>query len=338
MRYVPFGRTGIKVSEICLGTMTFGKEADEGESIRIMERAFEAGVNFFDTADVYNRGLTEEIVGRWLGPRREQIVLASKVYFPVGKGVNERGSSRLHILRGVECSLKRLKTDWLDVLYLHHWDEDTPIEESLRAITLLVDQGKVLYAAVSNFAAWQTMKAIAVARAEGLVPIAAIQPMYNLVKRQCEVEILPMARSEGLAVCPYSPIAAGLLTGKYQRKEQGRIDVNPMYKERYKDPLYMEISTRFVRFAQERGYQPAALAVAWVTSHPDVTSAIIGARNAEQLEVALSSQAIVLNEAARDEITALSIEPPLATDRERGAFVPFPTPDKTLDLPAGSRG
>lgn len=311
------------VSEICLGTMTFGNEADESQSIAIMDRALEAGVNFFDTADVYNRGRTEEIIGKWLHGHRDDIILASKVHFPTSKALNDRGSSRLHIVQGVEKSLRRLDTDYLDLLYLHHWDEETDIAQSLEALDHLVQAGKVLYCGVSNFSAWQTMKAVGQSEHRGLAPIVAVQPMYNLLKRQAEVEILPMALAHELAVCPYSPMGAGLLTGKYQRREQGRIDVNPMYKERYKDSAYMDISTRFVEFARVKGVSPAALSVAWVVGHPAVTSAIVGARNLEQFETALSSQEILLDAEARAAIGELGIEPPRATDREDPAFVPF---------------
>jgi aryl-alcohol dehydrogenase-like predicted oxidoreductase len=316
MRYVRFGQTGIKVSEICLGTMTFGNEADEDLSRRIMDRAFEAGVNFFDTADIYTRGTTEQIVGRWLKERREAIVLATKVHFPTGKGVNERGSSRLHILRGVEASLKRLQTDHIDVLYLHHWDEETPLAESLGAMDHLVRQGKVHYVAVSNFSAWQTVKAIECAKSNDFAPVCALQPMYSLVKRVAEVEILPMAAHEGIAVCPYNALAAGLLTGKYNRGETGRITVHPMYAERYKDPSYLETAAKFCAYAKKCGVTPAALAVAWVVSHRAVTSALVGARNVEQLEQALASQDISLTPDEREEISALSPAPPLPTDRE----------------------
>ena len=316
MKYVAFGKTGIRVSGLCLGTMTFGNEADEDTSQGIMDRAFDAGVTFFDTADVYTHGTTEEIVGRWLSGRRQEIVLASKVHFPTGKGVNDRGSSRLHIIQGVENSLRRLQTDYLDILYLHHWDDHTPIEESLSAMTHLVQQGKVLYCGVSNFSAWQTMKAVSCAQAAGFAPVVAVQPMYNLVKRVAEVEILPMAESEGLAVCPYSPLAAGLLTGKYHRGERGRITHHPMYRERYKDHIYMEAAGTFVDHAQSLGFSPASLAVAWVLSHPAVTSPIIGARNLEQLEGALAGCELELSEEARASIGVLTPEPPRATDRE----------------------
>lgn len=316
MQYIVFGQTGIRVSEICLGTMTFGKEADESTSIQIMDASLNAGINFIDTADIYNKGVTEEIVGRWIRPHRESIVLASKVHFPTGPGPNDQGSSRRHIVRGVEGSLRRLQTDWLDILYLHHWDEHTAIEESLHAVATVIEQGKVHYAGVSNFSAWQTMKAIGIAQSKGYAPVSCIQPMYNLVKRQAEVELLPLAQSERLAVCPYSPIAAGLLTGKYLRGEGGRIVDNRMYAERYKRAEYSEIAARFVDYARSHGKNASALATRWVIDHPAVTSAIVGARNVDQLRQALGAAEMRLTPAQRAEITALSIDPPLATDRE----------------------
>lgn len=315
MNYVLMGRTGVRVSEVCLGTMTFGNEADESTSIAMMNRALDIGINFFDTANVYNKGLTEEIVGRWLPPHREEIILASKVHFPTGDGPNERGSSRRNITLSLERSLKRLKTDWLDILYLHHWDDETALEESLSAITTLVEQGKVLYAAASNFSAWQTMKAIAVAEAKRLAPIVAIQPMYNLVKRQAEVEILPMALSEELAVFPYNPLAAGLLTGKYDHGEKGRLTESEMYAKRYSDPIYRTIAARFVEYAHSKGFSPPALAVAWVNAHPAVTAAIVGARNLEQFNDTLACLEIRLTPEEQAEISSLSPTPPLATDR-----------------------
>ncbi len=315
MNYVPFAGTGVRVSEYCMGTMTFGNEADEKTSVALMDRALEAGINFFDTANVYVKGVSEEIVGRWLRGRREEIILASKVHQPVGPGPNERGSSRRHILIEVEKSLKRLQTDWLDILYLHLWDEEAALEQSLAAVSNLIDQGKVCYCAVSNFSAWQTMKAIAAAEAGNLAPIVCIQPMYNLVKRQAEVEILPMALSEGIAVCPYNPLAAGVLTGKYLTGEKGRLDENAMYKERYKEPEYGEVAARFVQFAKGRGVSPAALAVAWVQSHPAVTSTILGARNMAQLNDTLGCLDIALTPEERAEIALFSRTPPLATDR-----------------------
>jgi aryl-alcohol dehydrogenase-like predicted oxidoreductase len=316
MDYVSFGRTGIRVSAFCMGTMTFGKEADENTSRAIMDRAWDAGINFFDTANVYNKGLTEEIVGRWAKPRRAQLVIASKVRFPVGEDPNDWGTSRRHILMSVEQSLKRLQTDWLDVLYLHRWDEATPLEESLAALNTLVEQGKVHYAAVSNFSAWQTMKAVAEARHRHQAPITGIQPMYNLLKRQAEVEIFPLAQAEGLAVCPYNPLAAGILTGKYLREEKGRLNESDMYARRYGAHAEDGVAARFVAHARERGVSPAALAVAWVAAHPAVTAPILGARSLEQLNDTLGCVDIALTPGERTDISRLSAAPPLATDRE----------------------
>lgn len=309
MKYVYVARTGIQVSKACLGTMTFGKEADEKTSFSLMDHAWDAGINFLDTADLYSQGLAEEIVGRWLRGKRDQIVLATKVHYPTGPGVNERGSSRRHILAAVEKSLRRLDTDRVDILYLHHWDEKTAIEDTLSALTALVQQGKVLYIGVSNFSAWQTVKAVYAARENLFVPMVCTQPMYNLVKRQAEVDILPMAVSEGLAVFPYSPLGAGLLTGKYLRKESGRLVENDMYRRRFGREEYWETAERFTQYAAEAGVSPAALAAAWVASHPAVTAPIVGARNMEQLKEVLQFLTIELSLEERAKITALSVDP-----------------------------
>lgn len=316
MQYPFLGDTGLRVSEICLGTMTFGNEADESTSRAIMDRAFNAGINFFDAAHNYNKGLTEEIVGRWLGPRRSEIVLTSKVFFPAGGGRNDQGLSRRNIVLSVEKSLKRLQTDYLDLLYLHHWDENTNIEHTLGALDDLVRAGKVLSCGVSNFSAWQTMKAVSVSELRRTARLSVIQPMYSLVKRQVEVEILPLAHHENLAVVPYNAIAAGLLTGKYLEGGSGRLLEAEMYRQRYENEQYVEVTRRFVAFAREKGHSPAALAVSWVLSHPMVTSVLVGARNVGQLEDTLTCLNIPLSMGERSEITALSIEPPLATDRE----------------------
>ncbi len=318
MQYVPLGNTGLKVSEICLGTMTFGNEADEQMSRAIMGKAFDLGINFFDAAHNYNKGATEEIVGRWIGPHRDEIILTSKIFFPAGGGRNDQGLSRRNIIQSTEKTLKRLQTDYLDILYLHHWDESADIEQTMRAVNTLIEQGKVHYCAVSNFAAWQTIKAISVAEAHNLASIVATQPMYSLLKRQVEVEILPLAAEEGLAVVPYNAIAAGMLTGKYLKDQEivGRLNEVEMYRQRYEKQQYTEVTRRFVVHAQEKGYSPAALAVAWVKSHPVVTCPIIGARNLEQLQDTLGCLDIELDTAARKEITELSFDPPTATDRE----------------------
>lgn len=318
MRYVQLGKTGLKVSEVCLGTMTFGNEADEMMSRALMGKAFDLGINFFDSAHNYNKGATEEIVGRWIPPHRNEIILTSKVYFPSGGGMNDQGLSRRNLIQSVEKSLKRFQTDYIDILYLHHWDDTTDITQSLHAVNTLIEQGKVIYCAVSNFSAWQTMKAIAVSAAHQLAPIVAVQPMYSLLKRQVEVEILPMAAEEKLAVIPYNAIGAGMLTGKYLKDEKtsGRLNEVEMYRQRYEADAYKAITRRFITYAHENAYSPAALAVAWVKSHPVVTCPIIGARNLEQLNDSLGCLEIGLSKEQRDEISALSISPPTATDRE----------------------
>lgn len=319
------GQTGIKVSELCFGTMSFGGIADEETSASMFHRCREAGINFFDCANVYQKGTAEKILGDLIKDCREEVVITSKFYFPMGDDPNARGGSRKHIMSSVEDSLRRLQTEYLDLYFIHHFDEHTPLEITLRALDDLVTQGKILHPAVSNFAAWQIAKALGISRQEGLAPFACIQPMYNLVKRQAEVEILPLAQSEGLAVIPYSPLGGGLLTGKYgpeQRPDSGRLVENEMYITRYGEDWYFKAADRFSELARDRGYEPASLAVAWVGAHPAVTAPIIGARNVEQLEDSLASVEIDMTPELYQEITSLSPTPPPATDRseEKTAF------------------
>jgi len=318
MRYKPLGRTGVFVSELCFGTMTFGKEADEAESGRMFAACRDAGVNFFDCANAYSDGLAETILGRLLKGCREDIVLTTKVAQRAGSDVNALGATRRHIMLQVEKSLKRLDTDRIDVYFIHHFDPATPMDETLRALDDLVRQGKVLYLGASNWAAWQVAKALGISAAKGLARFECVQPMYNLVKRQAEVEILPMAMSEQLGVIPYNPLAAGLLTGKYApggASDGGRLSVNKMYNTRYGDPVYHEVAASFTAFARERGINPVSLAVRWVASHPGVTAPIVGARNVEQLNASLASVELALDADVLDEVEKLSIRPPLATDR-----------------------
>jgi aryl-alcohol dehydrogenase-like predicted oxidoreductase len=316
MNYVRLGTTGLEISQLCLGTMTFGNEADESVSRTLMNDAFDRGINFFDCAHNYNKGVTEEILGRWIGPHRDELLLTTKVFFPFGGGRNDQGLSRRNIIASVERSLKRLQTDRIEILYLHHWDENVALEESLRAADTLVEQGKVLYLGISNFAAWQVATAIGITRLKNLAPVVCIQPMYSLVKRQAEVELLPLADHEGLAVFPYNAIGAGLLTGKYLRGESGRLHEAEMYRQRYENPQYVEVTRRFVEYAAQQKVSPAALAVAWVMAHPAVTAPIVGARNPEQFLDTLQCLDMQLSEEERAAITALSIDPPSATDRE----------------------
>ena len=327
MEYVFLGTTGVKVSRLAFGTMSFGGDADEATSAALFARCLDAGINVFDCADVYAKGRSEEILGRLMREKRNSLVLTTKAYFPTGDGPNDRGSLRYHLVRSVEASLSRLGTDRIDVFFLHRFDESTDLEESLRAVDDLVRAGKILYPAVSNFAAWQAMKALGIGRAKGYQPIVAIQPQYSLAKRQAEVEILPMAASERLAVFPYSPLGGGLLSGKFGRSErpsEGRLVTNEMYKKRFGESDDYVLAERFRELAGERGIHPVTLAVAWAMHHPSVTAPLLGARNVAQLEPALAAADLSMDAAFRREISALSRTPPLATDRAdetEGAFL-----------------
>jgi len=312
------GDTGVKVSPLCMGTMTFGGPADRETSAAMFRQCREAGLNVFDCANVYEDGRSEEILGELVADCRDEVVLTTKAYFPTGDDPNARGASRYHLVRAVENSLRRLDTDRIDVFFVHRFDDRTHLDETLRALETLVQQGKVLYLGASNFAAWQVMKALGRQHAEGWTPFHVIQPMYNLTKRQAEVELLPMAQSEDLGVLSYSPLGGGLLTGKYgvdQRPDDGRLVENPMYQTRYGAEVHYEVAERFTRFAEEHGYDPVALAVAWVAHHPAVTAPIIGARTPEQLEDSLGALDIDMGEDLRAEISALAPTPPPATDR-----------------------
>jgi aryl-alcohol dehydrogenase-like predicted oxidoreductase len=325
MTYRFLGQTGVKVSTIAYGTMSFGGDADEEGSKALFEACRAAGVNVFDCADMYAGGRSEEILGRLIKDRREEVLITSKVYFPMGKDVNAMGASRRRVMYAVEASLRRLQTDRIDIYYIHRFDDRTPLEETLRAFDDLVAQGKIVYTGASNFAAWQVAKALGISAKEGLAAFACIQPMYNLVKRQAESEILPMAQAEGLGVFPYGPLGGGLLSGKYgvgRKPESGRLVTNKIYETRYRDALNFEVAERFTAFARERGFDPAGLAVAWAASHPAVTAPIIGARNTAQLAPLLAAADIPMTSELRAGISALSPEPASATDRneERSEF------------------
>jgi aryl-alcohol dehydrogenase-like predicted oxidoreductase len=319
MEYKFLGRTGVKVSPLCFGTMSFGGDADEETSAALYRRAREAGINFFDCADVYSGGKSEEILGRLAASEREEVVLATKFYFPTGKGPNARGATRLHIRHALEASLRRLRTDYVDVYFIHRFDEFTDLEDTLRTLDDLVSHGKILFPAASNFAAWQVQKALGISACRGWARLEAVQPMYNLVKRQAEVEILPQAQAEDLAVLPYSPLAAGLLSGKYgveRRPDKGRLVENKMYSARYHQDWIYQTAEDFTALAQAHGWHPASLAVAWVAAHPAVTAPLIGARNLEQLEGSLRALEIEMTPELYAEIAALSPAPPPATDRD----------------------
>src|SRR5205085_4911901 len=223
MDYRPLGRTGVQVSQLCFGTMSFGGDADEAASAEMFKAVRDLGINFFDTADQYNKGRSEEILGKLARGAREDLVIATKCFNPTGPDLNAKGNSRRHLTRALEASLKRLQTDRVEILYLHMHDALVPVEEAMRALEDAVRAGKVLYPALSNWAAWQIQQALGAQELNRWARLQAIQPMYNLVKRQAEVEILPMAQANGVSVFPYSPAGAGLLSGKYSAKSaEGR--------------------------------------------------------------------------------------------------------------------
>jgi aryl-alcohol dehydrogenase-like predicted oxidoreductase len=312
------GRTGVKVSRLAFGCMSFGGDADANASAALYGAARDAGINFFDTADVYNEGRSEEILGELSAAHADEVVIATKAYFPTGKDANARGASRYHLVRACEASLRRLGRERVDVFYLHRWDDATALDETLRAVEDLVRSGKILYPACSNYAAWQVTRALGVAATEGWAPLVAVQPMYNLLKRQAEVELLPMAQALGVAVVTYSPTAGGLLTGKWgtaKRPESGRMTTNAMYQTRYADPAHLVAVDAFCALAAETGAHPAALAAAWVAAHPAVTSVLLGARDVHQLGDLLGAGAIAMTPELRARIGALTPEPPPATDR-----------------------
>ena len=318
MRYKLLGKTGVEVSELCLGTMAFGGDADKKESAKMFKLCRDAGINIFDCANVYEKGRSETILGELIADSRDELIITSKVYFPMGEDINARGGSRKHIMAALNNSLKRLNTDFIDIYFLHRFDDYTPLEETLRALEDLVASGKILYLGASNYAAWQVAKGLGISNKNGWNRFECIQPMYNLVKRQAEVEILPMAMSEKLSEFSYSPLGGGLLTGKYaggKRPENSRLVKNKMYAERYRNPSIFHTAEALQKLAKEEGLSPISLALAWVKSHPAITAPIIGGRNAEQLKPSLDSVKIEMTDELRNRISELSPEPPPATDR-----------------------
>src|SRR5471032_1310594 len=315
MKTKPLGRTGVAVSELCFGTMSFGGDADEATSASMYKAVRDAGINFFDTANEYNKGVSEEILGRLAKGDRNDLVITTKVNAQIRPDTNARGTSRRHVIEAIEGCLRRLQTDRIDVLFLHRYDALTPIEESMRGLEDLVRAGKVIYPAVSNWSAWQTQRAVDLQEHNNWARLQLVQPMYNLVKRQAEVEILPMAEHNGIGVIPYSPASAGLLSGKYLGQASGRLKTNKMYEARYSDAWMFDVAEKFVAFCKQKGLHPVSTAIAWVGSHPAVTAPIIGARNVEQLKDSLASVDVKMTPELRAEIADLSRTPAPATDR-----------------------
>ncbi len=288
MQYVQLGRSGVKVSRLCLGTMNFGPETTEADSFAIMDRALELGLNFFDTANVYGwklgEGWTEQILGRWFaqgGGRRERVVLATKVYGRMGDWPNASRLSALHIKRACEASLRRLQTDCIDLYQMHHVDRDTPWDEIWQAMEQLVREGKILYVGTSNFAGWQLAQGQELARSRHFLGIVSEQSLYNLTERTIELEVIPACLAYGIGLIPWSPLARGLLAGALTPATVGRRADQDLQQEVQKHRAKLEA---FERLCQELGERPADVALAWLLHQPAVTSPIIGPRTLEQLD------------------------------------------------------
>ena len=314
------GRTGLRVSRLCLGTMTFGNQCDERTSVAILDAAVAAGVTFIDTADVYplggsveTVGRTEEIVGRWLRGRRQEVVLATKCFGPMSERPWDRGNSRKHILDAIDASLRRLGTDYVDLYQLHQPDPETPIDESLRALDDVVRSGRARYAGCSNYLAWQVARAIGRSEALGLVRFDSVQPRYNLLFREFERELFPLCLQEGIGVISYNPIAGGLLSGKHRREagppEGSRFRLGSaarMYQDRYWRDRMFDTVEALRPLAAEAGLELVTMAVAWVMANPAITAPIIGASRPEQLAPVLAAAATRLApdlKARLDELT-----------------------------------
>ncbi len=313
MDTVRLGRTGLKVSQICLGTMTFGLQTPRDEAFAIMDAAQELGIDFLDAADVYpvggtleTVGRTEEIVGDWMSGKRDRFVVATKVHMPVGPGPNDRGNSRRHVIDACERSLRRLKTDFIDLYYIHRWDTETPIDETLSAFDDLRRAGKIRYAAASNLAARQLVESLWSADRNRTIRFDAVQPRYNILYRAIEAELLPAAQENGVGAVVYNPLAGGMLTGKYRRGEKPREGTRftlgnaaNLYQQRYWRDAEMDVVERLAADVASRGKSITHVALRWVLDQPGVTCAIVGASRAEQLRDSVGGIDIALDEADR---------------------------------------
>jgi 1-deoxyxylulose-5-phosphate synthase len=321
VHYTNLGRTGLQVSRLCLGTMTFGYQSDEATSIAIMDKAFEAGITFFDTADAYPLGAppellgaTEDIVGRWLRGRRDRVIVATKCFYPSGQARWDQGNSRQNIMRAVEVSLRRLQTDHIDLYQLHAPDARTPIDESLSALDDLVRSGKVRYVGCSNFLAYQVARAVGRSEYLKVCRFDSVQPRYNLLFREIERELLPLCAEEGIGVIPFNPIAGGLLSGKHSAStgptEGSRFTLGnaaERYQDRYWHERQFETVEALRPIAAEANMSLASLATAWVMANPTITAPIVGASKPEQLDDAIAAEAATLDPALKkqlDELTA----------------------------------
>jgi 1-deoxyxylulose-5-phosphate synthase len=310
MQYVTLGKAGLKVSRICLGAMSYGSSSwrswvlDEEASRPFIRRALELGVTFFDTADMYSLGASEEVLGRALRDfaRRDQVVIATKAYWPMGDGPNDRGLSRKHLFDSIDASLRRLGADHVDLYQIHRWDQDTPIEETLEALHDIVKAGKARYIGASSMFAWQFAKALFLADRHGWTRFVSMQNHYNLVYREEEREMLPLCRAEGIGVIPWSPMARGFLSGNRRRQDWG--ETERAKSDEYGQKMYFSdddfrVADRVGDVARERGVSPAQVALSWILHQPSVTAPIIGATKMEHLEQAVAALDITLSDEER---------------------------------------
>ena len=313
MEYVRFGNTGMKVSRLCLGTMTYGRPTErwkwalnEEKSRPFIQKALELGINFFDTADIYSYGASEEILGKALKEfaRRDEVVIATKVFNPMSKDPNDSGLSRKHIMSSIDSSLKRLKTDYVDLYQIHRWDYNTPVEETLEALHDIVKAGKARYIGASSMYSWQFAQALYTSDLHGWTRFVSMQPHYNLIYREEEREMIPLCTDQKIAVIPWSPLARGLLTGNRskERNETFRAKTDDFGKSLYSDDSDFEIIKRLAEIAAQKGLPDVMVAIAWLLSKPAVTAPIIGASKPGHLEDAVSALEVKLS---KDEITHL---------------------------------
>lgn len=301
MQIKPLGRSGLKVSELCLGTMTFGNQADKNESFRILDAAYDAGINFIDTANAYPLGVSyeragesERILGEWIKGKRTKVVVGSKCLAPMGPGPFERGLSRKHILQAIDDTLSRMDTDYLDLYMAHAFDDTVPMEETLRAFEDIVEQGKARYIGISNWRSWQIMKGLSIADRNRFVPIISAQVRYNLLFRKIEDDLVPMAESEGIGIVTYNPLAGGMLTGRYKPDQEPakgtRFDVGKeLYQARYWNEAIFQAVERYNSWCADKDLHPVTAAVRWVLQQRGICSVIIGASKAAQLDASLAA-------------------------------------------------
>lgn len=320
MEDVNLGRSGLRVSRLCLGTMIFGSQLEEDAAFAVMDRAMELGIHFLDAADVYpvppnpeTTGRTEEIVGRWLRSRRPVVTIATKCVNRVGPGPNDLGGSRKHVIEACEASLRRLRLDRVDLFYLHHSGLNAPMDETLEALDRLVQDGKVHYIGVSNFEAWQLGLAMALAAERRLARLTAVQPRYNLLNRVYERDLLPLCRETGLGVGPYNPLGAGMLTGRYRRGQEPPADsrfgwgeYGRLYQRRYWSDRMFDVAEAVEEVAREAEVSPARVALAWLLAQPGVTVPIVGASRPEQLDDSVGALDVQLTSAHLDRLAQVS--------------------------------